>query len=116
MNEPQETQPKPEAGLPLGAASLSPTMKECADRIRSHCGVIVRYPGGFWCVENTAGETVAPTYGTTTVEALVKRGVLQYCEWRENRNGRFPTRARMTPNVKVSDAPDSAAPNRKSTL
>jgi len=82
-----------------GAASLSPTMRECADRIRSHCGrIIVRYPGGFWCVKNSSGETVAPTYGTTTVEALVKRGVLEYSEWKENRNGRFPIRARMTPN------------------
>lgn len=71
-------------------------MRECAERIRSHCGMITRYhPGDFWCVENAAGETVSPTYGTTTVEALVKRGVLEYSEWKQNSRGRFPIRARM---------------------
>lgn len=91
---------KAEAGFAgaHGSASLSATMSECVNRIRSHCGIITRYPGGFWCIENEAGETVAPTYGTSTVEALVRREALEYCEWKQSHGRQFPIKARLTPN------------------
>ena len=74
----------------------SPTMKALRDWIQERGGSITRFPGGFWTVEPWGQKT----WGTSSVEALVRRGALEYCDWKENRNGRFPIRARMTPNVK----------------
>jgi hypothetical protein len=70
-------------------------MSALCEWIKERGGIITRFPGGFWTVEPWGQKT----WGTSSVEALVKRGVLEYCEWKENRNGRFPIRARMTPNA-----------------
>lgn len=49
-------------------------------------------PGGYW-----AGRDYGPgnrsSFGTTTVEALIARGVIEYTDWREGRNGKFPVAA-----------------------
>ena len=74
-------------------SALSTEMQRCLDRIAAHDGTITRYPGGFWIVDKSG-----LTYGTTTVQALVKRGWLEYCEWKENSRGKFPIKARIAPN------------------
>jgi hypothetical protein len=76
--------------------------------IRERGGEIVRFPGGFWTVEPWGQKT----WGTSSVEALVKRGVLEYSEWKENRNGRFPIRARIIQPNSVIDmtSPDGTKP------
>jgi hypothetical protein len=40
----------------------------------------------------------------------VRRGILEYSEWKENRNGRFPIRARMKPNSISSPYPIDHTP------
>lgn len=49
-----------------------------------------RKPGGYWSAP--AG---GPTFGTTTVQALVTRGVAAYTEFAAGRNGRFPIRIEL---------------------
>lgn len=51
---------------------------------------LTRKPGGFWSAP--AG---GPTFGTTTVQALVTRGVAAYSEFADGRNGRFPIRIEL---------------------
>lgn len=69
---------------------LSETMKRCIAGMRQYNNMIDRYPGGFW----RCGATGGLTFGTSTVEALVARGIAEYTEWREGRQ-RFPIRAAL---------------------
>lgn len=70
---------------------LTPTMEELLKWLEQQDQDLERFPGGFW--------TVAPwgkrTWGTSTVEALVKRGHLIYVEWKTGRGNPFPIRARL---------------------
>lgn len=68
-------------------------MIACVEFIRKY-GAIERIPGGFWVQPGTSA--TYPSFGTTTVEALVKRGAAKYTDWKENRNGRFPIKAELT--------------------
>ena len=57
-------------------------------------GKLVRYVGGYWAPENSPlrshdGHPV-DYVGTSTIEALVKRGELTYSDWKEGRGGKFP--------------------------
>ncbi len=76
-------------------SKLSPTMREAVDQMKLSDGEIYREPGGFWRIKGVA-ET---WWGAGTVKALVKRGVLEYCEHRQRHGGygSFPIRARITP-------------------
>lgn len=74
---------------------LSPVMKACRDYMREHGGKIRRHQGGFWADENWKRHLGGVTFGTSTVEALVSRGVAEYSVWKEGRNGRFPIEARL---------------------
>jgi hypothetical protein len=69
---------------------ITPEMRRCLERINEASGTITRYPGGFWYPK----EGMA-SFGTTTVEALVKRGKLEYCEWKEYHGRKFPIKAKM---------------------
>lgn len=69
--------------------TLSKTMRECVERMRANDGSIDRHPGGFWRSAPTGGYW----FGTSTVEALVARGVAEYTLWQDGRSGRFPIRA-----------------------
>lgn len=73
--------------------ALSPMMLKCLAFIKGHGLSITRHPGGFWAEENWKG---GPYFGTTTVEALVKRHMLFYDQWQESSAGKFPIRATMT--------------------
>ena len=71
---------------------LSETMQGALAHAKANGGSLVRYPDGFWCRDGLMDHAV-PWWGTSTVQALVKRGVMQYSEWRESANTRFPIRA-----------------------
>lgn len=72
-------------------SDLSPTMRAALDFAKKYGGMI-REPGGYWMapVDETAPSTV--TFNTPTVQALVSRGLAEYTEWKDGRNGRFPIR------------------------
>ena len=81
-------------------AKLSKTMQQCVNSMRTHGGSIERHPGGYWRCEPTGGFS----FGTSTVQGLVGRGVAAYTQWQEGRNGRFPIRATLltVPSIKLS--------------
>lgn len=70
-------------------------MQKVADGMRNHGGEIHRYPGGFWHCHDQTGRATPVSHGTSTVEALVRRGVAEYCDWKGNAAGRFPVKARL---------------------
>lgn len=76
--------------------ALSPRMLECLAFISRHGLSITRYPGGFWAQAGWKGEHYGEWFGTSTIEALVKRHMLFYDQWQESRAGKFPIRATMT--------------------
>lgn len=58
-------------------------------------GKLVRHAGGYWTVAGapksaTIGHPFDWWVGTSTIEGLVRRGELEYTDWRDGRNGRFP--------------------------
>jgi hypothetical protein len=74
---------------------LTATMQEAVDFASAHGGVLIRLPGGFWVRDGHTqwdGWQAQKTFGTPTVQALVSRGVAEYTQWADGRNGRFPVR------------------------
>lgn len=80
--------------LPEPAQALSPTMERAVIFIRQHKNMIHRFPGGYWAQENWKHD--GPHFGTTTIEALVWRGVLYYTAFQSHKTGQFPIRAELT--------------------
>lgn len=82
------------------AQDLSPTMKTALHEIYSHGGIVERRPGGYWtwpqCLSN--GGVPINYFGTSTIEALVARGKLEYMARQESsrRAGSFPIEAKCT--------------------
>lgn len=76
-------------------ANLSDEMKAALEYIKEHGGTIKRYPGGFWqSLEWLNRER--RFFGTTTIEALVKRGKLEYSEWKPGwGTSKFPIEAKV---------------------
>lgn len=73
---------------------LSKTMREALTYAAYHGG-LQRLPSGFWCKPDESQWHVNPmpvSFGTPTVQALVSRGLAEYTEWKDGRNGRFPIR------------------------
>lgn len=86
---------------PPSGSALSRTMREVIEQMKMSDGEIYREPGGFWRIKNVA----VTWWGTSTVEALVKRGALEYCDYQQRRGGgSFPIRARIAPNVRINRA------------
>lgn len=71
-------------------------MLKCLAFIKDHGFSISRHPGGFWAQADWKGPHSGEWFGTTTVEALVKRSHVFYDQWQESRAGKFPIRATMT--------------------
>lgn len=69
-------------------------MKRLLAWISERGGIIERFPGGFWSVRPFGQHK---TWGTSSVEALVRRGKLSYTEWQTNKTGSFPVAARLAP-------------------
>ncbi len=76
------------------AAELTPKMLKAIDRMKAHGNKFVRYPGGYWAA-NDWHRWHGPCFGTSTIEALVRRGIAEYTEWRDGHNGRFPIEVRL---------------------
>lgn len=77
----------------MARPALSETMQRAIGFAAAHGGTLHRQPGGFW---SPRAGTDLGYYGTSTIEALVKRGLAEYTVWREGRNGRFPVEMRLT--------------------
>lgn len=70
---------------------VSRSMQQCIDSMKTHGNSIERFPGGFWRCEPHGGYS----FGTSTVEALITRGIAEYTKWQEGRNGSFPIKATL---------------------
>lgn len=73
---------------------LTDPMFACVNMTHDHGGKLIRFVGGYWSWEGVARHShngnPVEYCGTSTVEALVKRGYLEYSEWRDGRTQRFP--------------------------
>jgi len=74
---------------------LSPTQEEAIAKLREH-GKLIRYSGGFWSAPGVPFKYTYPgsplewEFGTSTIHALLKLGVLAVAEERMSRNGPYP--------------------------
>ena len=81
---------------------LSPSMRGAIDHAIKHSGgnpdnaVLVRFPGGFW--SNREWKLHQGTYwGTTTIEAIVRRGAGEYVKHQTRKDGStFPIEMKVT--------------------
>jgi hypothetical protein len=78
--------------LKTGNLEVSKKMQQAMLYALVNGGKLRRYRGGFWAMENWRHGQL-PWFGTSTVEALVSRGLMSYSEWRDGRKGRFPVAA-----------------------
>jgi hypothetical protein len=85
-----------------GDLEISKKMQQAMLYALDNGGKLCRYRGGFWAMENWRKGQI-PWFGTSTVRALVSRGLMSYTEWQEGRKGRFPIAAA------VSKPPDEHA-------
>jgi hypothetical protein len=76
---------------------LSRTMLAAHRHAMANGGRLRRFPGGFWMRPNAKGRGDGPYFGTSTIEALVARGVAEYTEWKEGRGGWFPVEVTVKP-------------------
>ena len=81
---------------------LSPAMRTLVDWMREQPDQSIhRHPGGYWRNKDPLEPcppikgTYIGSFGTSTVQAIVDRGVAEYTEWQEGRSGRFPIQARL---------------------
>lgn len=78
------------------AHELSPEMYRALKYAEKHGGKLERYPGGYWREPNwqpgayVYGQEVSQSFGTSTVEGIVRRGRGQYTLWKDGKNGKFP--------------------------
>ena len=79
---------------------LSPKMLKAIDHMKNHDNKLVRFPGGYWAAEGWAWH--GPYFGTSTVEALVRRNVATYTVWKDGRNGKFPIEVTLKPSSLIS--------------
>lgn len=81
---------------------FSPTMHEAIAHALEHGNgipdqaILVRFPGGFWSHREWR-QHEGPWWGTTTINAIVKRGAGEYSDWKERKDGsKFPIEMRVT--------------------
>lgn len=79
-------------------SELSPKMLAAVEFAQRHGGSLARFPGGFWRqADADPWDVRGSSFGSSTVHALVTRGVADYTEWKDGRNGRFPVRMTLRP-------------------
>lgn len=79
-------------------APLSQIMNDALAVAMAHGARLMRLPGGFWVQPGfkwVSGSVPSPSIGTSTIEALVARGLMEYSKWQEGRKGRFPVEVRV---------------------
>jgi hypothetical protein len=77
---------------------MTATMAIALGDIIERGGKIVRHQGGYWTQPGAVHRGIIGNpfdwwLGTPTVEGLVRRGELEYTEWRDGSKGRFPIAA-----------------------
>lgn len=79
-------------------AKLSETMIRAVGMARRADDKLTRYPGGYWCGGELDNWNVGAWIGTKTVEALIKRDVMEYTKWKTPRvrGNSFPIEATIT--------------------
>lgn len=77
-----------------GLVKLSDTMTKAVSLAARNGNKLTRHPGGIWSYD--AFRQHGESYGTSTVNALVLRGVMKYSKWKKGRNGKFPVEATLT--------------------
>ena len=70
----------------------SATMDEALAYLREY-GALVRHDGGFWACKRWDGE--GKWFGTSTVYAIVDRGLARFSRYATSREGRFAVEARL---------------------
>lgn len=85
-----------------GKLEISKKMQQAMLYALVNGGKLCRYRGGFWAMENWR-KGQYPWFGTSTIKALVSRGLMSYTAWQEGRKGRFPIAAVVSepPNTQV---------------
>ena len=91
-----------------GDLEISQKMQEAMLYALVNGGKLCRYRGGFWAKENWHNGQ-HPWFGTSTVKALVSRGLMSYAEWQEGRKGRFPVAAIVSEPAKKYEQPNAYA-------
>lgn len=73
---------------------LTAPMAIALDETVAHGGKLIRHQGGYWswpgCPRREHDGMPEEWFGTTTIDALVDRGRLQYTEYKDGRGHRFP--------------------------
>lgn len=84
---------------------ITATMAAALAMAHEHGGKLVRHAGGYWTWEGCPRDCgrFLDWVGTPTVEGLVKRGRLEYSEFRDGSHGRFPVAAILTPDKEATD-------------
>lgn len=84
----------------IAGLQLTPEMERARASARAHGGKLARYPGGFWVAgEFNPAQDPRPAvhFGTSTVEALVNRGLMAYTDFKYRGDGSsFPIMAELT--------------------
>lgn len=93
---------------------LTKKMIEVLFHLRSSGGSLVRFPGGYWARKGWSAWQ-GPCYGTTSIEGLVRRGLVVYTLWKDGSNGiKFPIEVSLVKvfHVKTARLEECAAPGR----
>lgn len=73
---------------------LSATMAIALAEALEHGGKLIRHVGGYWswpgCPKHAHNGNPEEYFGTSTVQALVDRGEMEFVEWKAGRGGEFP--------------------------
>lgn len=90
-------------------SAVSVTMASCLSDMMDAGGELCRFQGGYWAPEKGARDHRGiphPYHGTSTVEALVARGLAEYTQWQQRSRGdsKFPVRVKIT--VKATSTPN----------
>lgn len=74
---------------------LSPRMQAAFNHMQQNGGKLKRFPGGYWAREGWSWSNRGPSFGTSTIEALVSRDVAYYSDWKDGRGGQFPVEVKI---------------------
>lgn len=77
-------------------AELTKPMLNCVAFMKERGGTIERHTGGFWSYPGWRLHDGGQWFGTSTVNALVIRGVATYTEYKNGRSGRFPIKCTLS--------------------
>jgi hypothetical protein len=80
----------------MSKVELSPTQQAAVEHAKANGGALHRKPGGFWASETWTMPGDGLWFGTTTVEALVRKGIGKYTEHLPSaRGGEFPVKMEL---------------------